>query len=439
VLFNTSTVLNLQNNVAIDTGPPNSTLSVAGTMTGGFGFTKTGPGTLTLSGNNSYTGLTVVSGGALLINGNQSAATGAVTVASGATLSGTGTTGGDVTIADGGHLVGVQGQLPLTMNSLTLNSLSQVDVSLANPSTSALFNINGNGGGPGASNLTLAGKLNVTAVGPFGPGVYRIMDYTGLLTNNVMTFGTVPPGFTPNVDLLIQTSVLNQVNLVNNKSGGPLTFWDGGDSSLFNNHVVDGGSGTWSVAGLTSWTNSAGSVNATWEENGFAIFQGAHGTVTVDNSAGTVKFSGAQFAVDGYIIAGEPLMTDTADTIIRVGDGTSSGASMTATIAATIQGTGGLEKTDLGTLILTEPNTFSGGLTISGGTLGANNDGNLGEFNGPLLFNGGTLESLSTGGGINSNRTVTLNGGGGTFLADAGTDSTFSGPINWYRLIYQTR
>jgi fibronectin-binding autotransporter adhesin len=63
------------------------------------GFTKAGPGTLVLGGANTYGGATTVSGGTLLVNGDQSAAAGAVSVASGATLGGSGTVGGATTIS----------------------------------------------------------------------------------------------------------------------------------------------------------------------------------------------------------------------------------------------------------------------------------------------------------------------------------------------------
>ncbi len=60
---------------------------------------------LSLSGNNTYSGATTVSAGKLVINGNQSAATGVVTVAAGAALGGSGTVGGATTIA-GSHTPG---------------------------------------------------------------------------------------------------------------------------------------------------------------------------------------------------------------------------------------------------------------------------------------------------------------------------------------------
>jgi fibronectin-binding autotransporter adhesin len=67
-------------------------------ITGAGGFTQAGAGTTTLNAANSYAGTTLVNAGKLLINGDQSSATGAVTVAAGATLGGSGTVGGNTTI-----------------------------------------------------------------------------------------------------------------------------------------------------------------------------------------------------------------------------------------------------------------------------------------------------------------------------------------------------
>ena len=83
-------------------GAKNLSTTFSGAIANGAGtvsITKTGTGTQTFAGTNSYTGTTLVGAGKLLVNGNQSAATGAVTVNSGATLGGTGILGGAVTVS----------------------------------------------------------------------------------------------------------------------------------------------------------------------------------------------------------------------------------------------------------------------------------------------------------------------------------------------------
>jgi hypothetical protein len=78
--------------------------TASGNLTGNGNLTFSGPGRLSLAGTNTYTGNTAVTSGTLAINGNNSAATGVVTVSSGATLGGSGTIGGQVIVSSGGTL-----------------------------------------------------------------------------------------------------------------------------------------------------------------------------------------------------------------------------------------------------------------------------------------------------------------------------------------------
>lgn len=71
------------------TGAGNFVVSGNVTTTG-RAVIKSGTGTTTLSGTNAYTGTTTVNAGTLLINGDQSTATGNVSAAGGATLGGSG-------------------------------------------------------------------------------------------------------------------------------------------------------------------------------------------------------------------------------------------------------------------------------------------------------------------------------------------------------------
>jgi fibronectin-binding autotransporter adhesin len=254
----------------------------------------------------------------------------------------------------------------------------------------------------------------------FGAGIYRLFGYGGALTNNGLSIGTMPAGS----EVALQTSISGQVNLVN-RAGLNLSFWDG--TGGLNDGVVQGGSGPWQNAnGNEAWTGPDGAVNAAYADGAFAIFGAAAGTVTVDNSLGAVRASGLQFAVDGYTIDGGPLTLVGPQATVRVGDGTSAGAQMTATIAADLTGDARLVKTDLGTLILTGTNSYAGGTAINGGTLQISRDANLGAAAGGLSFEGGTLRTTAD---MSSARTVTM-AGTGTVLTDAGTTLTLSGAIS---------
>jgi len=180
---------------------PNSTFAVnqsdtvtqgtdfSGSAINGNGkFTQAGSGTTVLTAANTYNGATNVDAGTLLINGNQSAATGAVTVASGATLGGSGTTGGAVTvngILSPGNSPGV-----LTVPSVFLGA-----------SSTSLFEINGTTRGTQYDGLTIN-----TASGLTYGGTLSLSFGNGSAFANNTTFDLFSFTGTPSGDFLSVTS-----------------------------------------------------------------------------------------------------------------------------------------------------------------------------------------------------------------------------------------
>ena len=163
-----------------------------------------GPGSLTLTGNNTFSGNTTVNDGALIINSPIGSGTGSgsVTINSGATLGGNGTIGGQVSMAAGATLVpGSNGSGILTItNDLGLNNGSILQFQLGATSSQAFV----------TGDLTLGGTLNFSAAAGFGPGTYTLFNYGGSLSVGTLSLGTKPAGYNYTID----TSVLGQVNLV---------------------------------------------------------------------------------------------------------------------------------------------------------------------------------------------------------------------------------
>jgi len=375
------------------------TATIAAEITGAGGIDKNDLGRLVLSGANTYSGTTTVSAGTLQVDGSQAAATGAVSVARDAVLTGSGTLGGVVTVADGGILRGSAGQV-LTVGGLVLNDASMVDVALGAPSESALFQVNGD--------LTLDGVLNISDAGGFGQGLYRLMNYTGTLTDRGLALGVIAGA--PVEQLRIDVATQKQVNLLWTAPTAPMPNWAGG-------------SGIWSRSEAYPGFGDGAGATGPWN-TGFALFQAPAGTVTIDNSAGAVAITGMQFAASGYVIAGDGLTLADPNTIVRVGDGTAAGSSMSATISAVVSG-GGLEKSDFGRLILTATNTYQGGTTVSRGMLEISRDNNLGDASGAVTLNGGTLRTTAA---MESARPFSLGAEGGRIETQA--DLSLSGVIS---------
>ena len=136
----------------------------SGTLNGLGGFSQAGSGTTILNFANAYKGTTNVSAGTLIINGNQAAATGAVTVANGATLGGSGVIGGAVT---------VNGILSPGDNSPGILTVASLDLT---PGSTTLMQIIGAGSLAGTAGIDYD-RLVISIAGGFGYGGTLDLDF----------------------------------------------------------------------------------------------------------------------------------------------------------------------------------------------------------------------------------------------------------------------
>ncbi len=216
--LNISAPLSLSANTVF-AGSGTGSVAVSGALSGTGTLTAIGSYLLSLSANSaSYSGAVSINAGNLQVRNTAGSATGtgAVTIASGATLSGTGTLSTNaqatnpVTLANGANLApgtaAAMGTLHIgaagSPTNLVLNSGTNLAFRCGSPGTSDQVAVTGN--------LTLSGTLTVTNSGGITAGTYTLFTYTGTVTNNTVTISGVPNGLLS----AISTTTANQVNLV---------------------------------------------------------------------------------------------------------------------------------------------------------------------------------------------------------------------------------
>jgi autotransporter-associated beta strand protein len=176
-----------------NTGAPGIINGIISDGTNPLAIVKSETNTWTLAGTNTYTGTTTVNAGTLLINGNQSASSGAVTVNNSAILGGTGSSGAVVTINTGGTIA---------PGATSVESLETGTVNLADGSTLAI-DIHTNSGT--ADQLLVTGNIDLTGTvnlvlndlgsnAALPPGTKLVIaDYSGTWDEaDVLTFGGNP-------------------------------------------------------------------------------------------------------------------------------------------------------------------------------------------------------------------------------------------------------
>jgi autotransporter-associated beta strand protein len=413
----------------------NNWLYIGSVISGGYGITKAGNGTLKLTGANTYTGTTTVSAGTLVINGPAfDTAARTYTISSGATMnidSGTTAANGTTTINGSGTLY---------VTGLWKNDTPN--------------NPHGTG-----RNITMAlgsgGLINVAASGTLCNGGWSNITWTGSPGNladlNVDGTFDLWDGNTVQVDALT--------------GGGTVIKGMGGGTTVVLTVGQDNGSGTFS--GTIS--NGTGTASLTKTGSGAQTLSGANtytGTTTL--SAGTLNINNASaigtgtFTISGGTIdntsAGDIAMTTnnpqnwngdftfTGTNNLNLGTGavslsasrivTISTLGSNLTVGGIISGSGkSLTLAGSGSLTLSGVNTYSGGTTISAhDTIFANNSSALGSGAVSLTASAAPYTDLSLGNGVNVANALTMNStSAGTLRSSLavpyGSTATYSGAI----------
>ena len=454
-------------------------IAMSGIITNGassaFSIIKTGAGTMTLLNANTYNGTTEIDGGALVLASGGSISNSAlINVTNGAifdvsalggwglnagqTLGGSGVVTGSVTAVAGSFLTPGSTPTPLVFtNSLALNGATlSFGLSKDPAGTNDLIVV--------AGNLNLAGTntIAITPVsGSLPTGRYRLIRYAGARTGGMANFTTLILGVPPNVLMTVDDSVTNEIDLVVTSFAGSLTW------------VGNGGFNRWDAAVSTNWLN--GSTSTVFTTGDSVQFDDSStnpvvnligtlypGLVTVSNNNNNYVFTNSgwlagaaglwKMGTGSLIVLNTNVNTGTIEIdagLVQVGNGTNSGSlgsggvidngilsyntPDTQTVASVISGTGSLLKPGSGALVFNGVNSFSGGATLGGGTVYANNSFAFGS--GPLTLNGAVKRVIFTNGVVATNA-ITLTPGTGSggvgqgyLTGPASGTATLSGPI----------
>jgi autotransporter-associated beta strand protein len=347
--------------------------TIAAVLAGAAGLTKSSGGTLTLSGTNTYTGGTMLAGGTLAVSSNNNL----------------GASGGGLTFAGG--VLRVSGGILKNLDARTVNwgaFNGGFDIYTSGTTFTVSQAIAGSG-----------------ALSKAGPGILVLSGNNSYTGGTVVTAGALKlvgdDRLAPTGALTISGGVLDLGNGTQHVSG-LVSIAGGGVQNgtlIADGPACDAQSGAVSavLAGTAGLTKSgSGMVTLT----GVNAYTGpttlAGGTLSVANDANlgaagaNLVFSGGVLQVTGASIANLDGRTVNWDSFNGGFDIATSGA--TFTVSQAIAGIGALSKAGAGVLLLAGSNTYTGGTTVSKGTLRLSGGDDRLAAAGLVNITGGTLD-----------------------------------------------
>ncbi|EIL5247286.1 autotransporter-associated beta strand repeat-containing protein [Salmonella enterica subsp. enterica serovar Kentucky] len=371
---------------------------------------KSGDKTLTLSGANSYSGATTISGGTLIATHVNALGTGAIDNRASLLLDAS----GQFTVTDLTTESGGNTEIGAgsTLQATTLTQKSDSTLTI---------NLNGNTVDPvihAASQVSLAGTLDITGVGD-------VLDSDPASTDDLDTFTLIASDKTIAGDFEKLTVAGMDADLA--------------DFITVDGRIDDTGKQyelttalTWYADRDDAVTDAHGTFNLTNADGSFAVntvlenvdatldpasATGWDGTSLIKQGAGTLILNAENTYTGGTTISGGTLVATNVDALGSgdVTDDATLELNTGGTFDNAIGGSGNVVKSGADTLTLSGSNSYTGGTTISGGTLVASNVEALGTSD---VTNNATLE-LNTGGDF-------INNIGGTGRVEKSGDDTLT-------------
>jgi len=439
--------LALQSNATV-TNSTSNPLTISGIISGAHQLTSTA-GTLVLSGANTYSGGTNITGGTVqgtttsiqgdvLGNGTVEFNQGTTTGPSyGGSISGSvnAKISGDGTVNFSGTNSGSTGQTQLNAGILQINGIDNLlggDVVFNGGNLQTLnamtnnrnFTLSGNGIVSTNAVLTQDNAAVISGAGALikaGPSTFDLGTTTNTYSGGTqINQGILQIGAASAIPAA-GTITMNGGNL--NSTGANVTLTN---DITINSSGIFGTGGTLILSGTISGAGvfiKAGSGTVEFDmaasTNGYSGGTDINqGTLQVNNAGnlgtGTITFNSGTLATQVSDTLANPIQIGATNGTFDVNTGT------TLTLQGTIGGTGALIKEGMGILNMgPNANTYSGGTQLNVGTIQVLASGNLGT--GQMVFNGGTLE-LPSG-------TATLNNSGlfnSTALIDVAAAATLT-------------